>query len=1287
MAIRLIITTTSPDDVAQVRSSGVEVLADYPDALLVDATNAQRKRLAEAGLETVEVPATTVQTASARFTFADAQAADVAAPIVSDPSRIAYFLVQLVGPVKQDWLTSIVNNGGRLQGTLSGYRLLVGMTPDTAAAVAHEPFVDAITPYRPAMKVSPALRPDVDGRDLGIDSLASLTILATAAGPRAHAADPDSFDGSDEVQVQVTVFTGESTHDVAAAIRDAGGTVLSTSDRTVVATATLTSLATIADRQGIEAILPHSFPEPTNDRAAGLMQVPPNHTFGTFTLTGAGQMVGIADSGIDTGVAATMHPDLAGRVTVVSSPNQFGGISLDPAPFDDGAADELGHGTHVAGSVAGNGAAAIAAGSVTVPTGIAPGATIHFTAIGQRVTWGPTAPAGIKPFGLYGIPADLNDLFGPAYIAGARIHTNSWGSSNTPTNLTIEGSYDANAREVDDYSTTHRDALVLFSAGNNGRDNNADVQIDGDSIGTPGTAKNCLTVGASENNRPAGSLPTPGVNVNWSAAFGPRFAAFGAAGHVSNDGQGMALFSSRGPTDDGRRKPDLVAPGTNILSVRSSTYSPAIIGVPAAQPILWGEVAGVLNGDYCWSGGTSMATPLVAGAAALIRQHLVTQRGHHQDGVTPSGALVKAMLVNGAVPIAGQYPGEVPADPNSVDGFGLVDMVGSLTPGALGQTLFSDDPTLALSSMQTRTFSVQAVDLGQPMKITLVWTDPPSPVGVGGLQNQLCLQLLPPGGGPVVEADVTPFPNPTNNVQRIVVAAPVVGSYEIRIRSASVVTRSAGAGAPAGLVQDFAIAASNVMGLSTNPVTVAAAIDTTGSMGFFGFMEPAKERARQLVDFFRGGDRVSVSEFSARGLATDARTPFPVRTLSSFNPDWTDAHAAIAGLNANGNTPIGAGLLAAWTELSGEASGRPTGIVLLSDGFNNTMPDPASVLPTIPSTVPIFAIALGPAASTSALSAISGSRPNGAYFSVDADDDVHHLHEIYASLQAMTAGGALLGLDTATVDAETPVATDIAVEPGLNSITFTTSWTGSAKLKISVIDPGGIIHDVGSPATEVIDGPTYRHVRVAAPVAGRWQLRVASRSKKPATVTTSASAPSQLVLTAEMRQRTATKASVIARLLDNASAIDDSKITARILVPHRSLAEVLERHGRELAKFRIPKQLDEPGLTAAQRQLVALAALGIKYRGQPGGLFDRQPIDVVLNAVGSGRYTGDIATPVPGSMRIDVRAVGDLLGFAYQRHTQRSVLIAAKPARPTKPARPAKPAKPVRPSLAAAVRT
>jgi len=121
--------------------------------------------------------------------------------------------------------------------------------------------------------------------------------------------------------------------------------------------------------------------------------------------------------------------------------------------------------------------------------------------------------------------------------------------------------------------------------------------------------------------------------------------------------------------------------------------------------------------------------------------------------------------------------------------------------------------------MQTRSFTVGATDLGRPLKITLCWTDAPSPVGVGGLQNQLYLRVVPPGGGLTLDGDLTAFPTATNPTQRVVVPAPVVGDYEINVIGISVTARSAGAGAPAGVVQDFALVASNATGLLAKPVS------------------------------------------------------------------------------------------------------------------------------------------------------------------------------------------------------------------------------------------------------------------------------------------------------------------------------------------------------------------------------------------------------------------------------------------------------------------------------------
>jgi hypothetical protein len=123
----------------------------------------------------------------------------------------------------------------------------------------------------------------------------------------------------------------------------------------------------------------------------------------------------------------------------------------------------------------------------------------------------------------------------------------------------------------------------------------------------------------------------------------------------------MAAFSGRGPVQNGRTKPDVVAPGTAILSTRSRATQ-------AMQTIGWLASPDPL---YFNDGGTSMPTPLVAGCAAVVRQFLTTAGGI----ATPSAALVKAMLINGATPIKDQYtPPEVGAIPDISEGFGRVDI-------------------------------------------------------------------------------------------------------------------------------------------------------------------------------------------------------------------------------------------------------------------------------------------------------------------------------------------------------------------------------------------------------------------------------------------------------------------------------------------------------------------------------------------------------------------------------------------------------------------------------------
>ena len=152
----------------------------------------------------------------------------------------------------------------------------------------------------------------------------------------------------------------------------------------------------------------------------------------------------------------------------------------------------------------------------------------------------------------------------------------------------------------------------------------------------------------------------------------------------------MAPFSSRGPTDDGRIKPDIVAPGTWILSTFSDLYQQEYgtqtnpqNGAPAYQYDGWGMP---YNEFYKYMGGTSMSNPIAAGGATVVRDYY--NKAH---GINASAALVKATMINSAVDLLdenndGQDDNDFPI-PNMHEGWGRID-VNKATDGSL---LFVDN--------------------------------------------------------------------------------------------------------------------------------------------------------------------------------------------------------------------------------------------------------------------------------------------------------------------------------------------------------------------------------------------------------------------------------------------------------------------------------------------------------------------------------------------------------------------------------------------------------------------
>jgi len=182
---------------------------------------------------------------------------------------------------------------------------------------------------------------------------------------------------------------------------------------------------------------------------------------------------------------------------------------------------------------------------------------------------------------------------------------------------------------------------------------------------------------------------------------------------MANDPDGLVAFSSRGPTKEDRLKPDIVAPGTSILSTKSRVAPMESFFGVSKDP------------EWMFLSGTSMATPLVAGCVAVLRESLVKNGKEN-----PSAALVKALLLNGADGLKGQYtPSEAGMLPNSNSGFGRVNVVNSIIiPGQTKNAGFGEGGPLKQGDQNEEVFTIQipAEPEGNPktLKITLVWSDP-----------------------------------------------------------------------------------------------------------------------------------------------------------------------------------------------------------------------------------------------------------------------------------------------------------------------------------------------------------------------------------------------------------------------------------------------------------------------------------------------------------------------------------------------------------------------------------
>jgi hypothetical protein len=420
---------------------------------------------------------------------------------------------------------------------------------------------------------------------------------------------------------------------------------------------------------------------------------------------------GLTGAGVQLGIwdggQISAHPDFGTRLTVV-----------EPGAIDN-------HATHVAGTMAGAGTASASAGFPA----------LHFR--------GYSTGADILGFDFAGVPYTEHNVGINTW--GIDNSQNSWGAnvSTVLGNCALYGDYHGFSREYDRIVTGiyGRRIPVVFSAGNERQDGDCGMSavspfLNYGIVPPPATAKDVIAVGA-----------------------------------INGDNGAMTTFSSWGPTDDGRLRPDLAAAGCNA----GSAPAPAIVST-------WPT-------GYAGICGTSMAAPAVSGTIGLLLQRY---RAVCTNATTdPLPSTIKALLLHTARDMndasAFLNPG-----PDFASGYGAMD-----TKDAVDMVPFHREDQV--SHGQTDTFQI-TVTRQSNLKVTLVWDDPAAAAGAGvALVNNLDLELVEPNGvtihRPWILNPALPTANATTGVDnRNVVEQVVVGTvtganagvWTIRVRGTNV---------------------------------------------------------------------------------------------------------------------------------------------------------------------------------------------------------------------------------------------------------------------------------------------------------------------------------------------------------------------------------------------------------------------------------------------------------------------------------------------------------------------